>query len=62
MDGGQAGIVCSVGGSGGQISLCLGGSASAWLFGGQVSGADFTGSAGGVGSGSPPASAAGDTV
>jgi hypothetical protein len=62
IDGGHAGIVCSVGGSGGQMSLWVGSSASACTFGGQVSGADLTGSAGGVGSGSPAGSAGAGTV
>ena len=34
------------------MSLCVGSSASAWARGGQVSGVDLTGCAGGVGSGS----------
>jgi hypothetical protein len=62
IEGGQAGIVCSVGGSAGQMSLCVGISASACAFGGQVRGADLTASAGGVGSGSPAASAGAGTV
>lgn len=45
-EGGQAGIVCSVGGSGGQMSLCVGSSAPGCAFGGQVSGADLVGAAG----------------
>lgn len=45
-EGGHAGIVCSVGGSGGQMSLCVGSSAPGCDFGGQVSGADLAGAAG----------------
>ena len=62
IDGGHAGIVCSVGGSAGQMSLCVGIAASACVFGGHVRGADLTASAGGVGSGSPGASAGAGTV
>jgi hypothetical protein len=62
IDGGHAGIVCSVGGSGGQMSLCVGSSASGCAFGGQLSGADLSGLAAGVGSGSPDASAGAGTV
>jgi hypothetical protein len=61
-DGGHAGIVCSVGGSAGQISLCVGIAASACTFGGQVRGADRTGGAVGLGSGSPALSAGAGTV
>src|SRR4029077_3095189 len=61
-DGGHAGIVCSVGGWAGWMSLCVGRGASGWSFGGQVSGADRTGSAGGEGSGSPAVSAGAGTV
>jgi hypothetical protein len=61
-DGGQAGIVCSVGGSGGQMSLCVGISASGWTFGGQVRGPDLAGGAVGLGSGSPALSAGAGTV
>jgi len=50
-------MVCSVGGSGGQISLCVGSGASGCAFGGQVRGADRVGGAVGLGSGSPAASA-----
>jgi len=60
-EGGHAGIVCSVGGSGGQMSLWVGSGASGWAFGGQVRGADRAGGEVGLGSGSPAASAgAGD--
>jgi len=61
-DGGHAGIVCSVGGSGGQMSLCVGIPASGCAFGGQVRGADRVGAAVGLGSGSPAASAGAGTV
>jgi hypothetical protein len=61
-EGGHAGIVCSVGGSGGQMSLCVGIAASGWTFGGQVRGVDRVGVAVGLGSGSPAASAGAGTV
>ena len=61
-DGGHAGIVCSVGGSGGQISLCVGSGASGCAFGGQVRGADLAGGDVGLGSGSPAVSAAAGDV
>ena len=61
-DGGQAGIVCSVGGSGGQMSLCVGIAVSGCAFGGQVRGADRSGGAVGLGSGSPAASPGAGTV
>ena len=56
-DGGHAGIVCSVGGSGGQISLWVGSGASGCTFGGQVRGAERAGGDVGLGSGSRAASA-----
>jgi hypothetical protein len=52
-DGGHAGIVCSVGGSGGQMSLWVGSGASGCAFGGHVRGADRAGGEVGLGSGSP---------
>ncbi|HVC75808.1 MAG TPA: hypothetical protein VND96_04750 [Candidatus Micrarchaeaceae archaeon] len=61
-DAGHAGIVCSVGGSGGQISLWVGSGASGCAFGGQVSGADRAGGDDGLGSGSPAASTGGGEV
>jgi hypothetical protein len=56
-DGGHAGIVCSVGGSGGQMSLWVGRGASGCAFGGHVKGADRAGGEVGLGSGSPAESA-----
>jgi hypothetical protein len=61
-EGGHAGIVCSVGGSGGQISLWVGIAASGCAFGGQVSGPERAGGAVGLASASPAVSAGAGTV